>query len=220
MKTLKSSLTSFSMPSPEVRAEADRRRREADEAERGRLIAERVKASGIPERFRVADISTCPGAVGEWVEAVRSGEYANLAIQGKVGRGKTYSACAALIALAPDRRVLFSKFSNIIDEIHATYSGRGTEEDVKARYANAPVLCIDELGKCVPRENTINTLFDIIDDRSARMLPTAFTSQYQGKELVERLSFDGDQEYAKAILSRLAENAFRVEVIGEDRRRS
>lgn len=106
---------------------------------------------------------------------------------------------------------------DVLLEIKATFSGHGTEQDIIARYTGTPLLVIDDLGKEKPTEWALSTIFNIVDGRYRKGKPTIYTTQYNGKQLAERLASGGNPETAEAIVSRM--QGCKVVVLdGEDRR--
>ncbi len=214
-KSLSRLVAGFRVPDAETRARMDAAYRRAQAEERERAARERISRSRIPELYRSARLSECDPAIAAWVQARRAGSRRNLVIQGKVGRGKTYAACAALIALAPEEGVLFANFEDVLEEIRQSFGGRGG--DVVARYSAAPVLCLDDFGKSRPTEWTMPLMWRLVDRRSANGRPTVYTTQYGGAELRERLRVPGDDATAAAILSRMKDSDV-VRIEGPDRR--
>lgn len=213
MQTLESTLTSFKVPEniPFYDPTEDEQR------EYYRRRAEMIRKSGIPLIFRDADIKLTVSQVQHWVAGIEAGGHTSLLLQGKVGTGKTYAACAALIALMPDFGGTFVTFDDILDEIEETFGNRESKKSVIARYTSRPVLCIDDLGKSRVTEWTVSNLFTIVDKRWSNNRPTIITTQYDGQKLLQKLTVDGDTQTALAIASRLGQ-ADKVKFAGEDRR--
>lgn len=213
MQSLASTITSFKVPKgiPFYDDAEDK----ACEEKRKKYNA--LRASGIPSMFWDARVENCPAEIGEWVEAIKSGGNQSLLLQGKVGRGKTYAACAAMVALMPGKVSRFATFGDILREIKATFGGEGTEKAAISRLTSRAVLCIDDFGKTKPSEWATEKLFDIINERWANQKPTIITTQFTGNELMGRLAVPEDAENARAIISRLA-GYKRVQFDGKDRR--
>ena len=176
--------------------------------------ARRIEASGIPRCFLNADISKCCDAVKSWTES--PGEK-GLLIQGGVGRGKTYSACAILIELAGTHTVRFAAMADILMQIKATFSNRESEQDVIGRYVNVGVLVIDDVGKERFTEWSLPIFFTIIDKRHKASKPTIITSQYKGRALLDKFHVNHDMETAKALASRIGQYQ-RIMLEGRDLR--
>ena len=179
------------------RREADRRRRE------------RVERSGIPARYRRAVLDGCPPEVAAWcAKPARP-----LMLRGEVGLGKTWAACAALIALASERSVVFATLRQVADEARAAEWG----ENALARYRNAGALCIDDLGKDRMTESRRSLLFEIVKARDESGKPTIYTTNYPWEDMVRRLMVGEDISLVKTITSRL-QRCLVVDFKGTDRR--
>ena len=113
--------------------------------------------------------------------------------------------------------VKFSAMWKILDEIKA---GFREGFDPLPKYQRAKVLVLDDFGKESPTDYALERMFALIDERSARMLPTAITTQYKPSMLIERLAKNGDEDTAIAIVSRLRQDCRSIELDGGDRRRS
>lgn len=214
MQTLANTLSSFSVPDgiPFYDPAED----ELRDRERRRYNA--LRKSGIPQAFWGADLSQCPSEVIRWVAAIKEGGSAPLVLKGDVGRGKTYAACAAMIALMPEVSCKFSTFSAIAREIRGTFGSIESESDVLRRYLAPRALCLDDMGKTKPTDWNVELLFEIINDRWSNGKPTIYTTQYGGQELMGRMMAGDDPESAKATISRMMNNAVLVTFTGKDRR--
>lgn len=189
----------------EARAEAEAERRKKDAA---RLKA--IRRAGILPRYEHA---SHPLAL-ECAREMDGGK--NLWIYGDTGTLKTELACASVIALVDaGRKPTFTAMWKILDSIKASFSG---SVDPLPRYQTCPLLFLDDLGKEAPTDFCLERLFALVDERSARMLPTAITTQYKPSELISRLAKHGERETAVAIVSRLRQDCKTVQLTGPDRR--
>lgn len=216
MLRLSDTLRSFSPPdlTPEQWEANDREVMawEVENAERRR--ESRMARSGIPEMLRGADISLCDQRVRDYA----SGDLGRgLLLQGSFGSGKTYAACAVLIAKAYETSVRFALMDDLLRECRATFSGWDTEEAVIGRYASAGVLCLDDLGKERLTEWSLPILFTIVNRRYEGGFPTIVTTNYRGADLLRSMTVNGDATTAKAIISRMSAYR-RIELAGGDRR--
>ena len=221
MQSLKTLLADFKPP--RLGAEQERRAMEWERRERNRLRAERLGRSCIPPLFRAADISLCDPKVGGYSASLPRGGVGSpgfergLVLQGKVGRGKTYSACAVLLDHIEDYPVRFATMQGILRDIQGAFNGVEKMNDVMGRYRNVRLLVIDDFGKEQPTKWSLPVMFEIIDGRYSQCKPTIFTTQYRGIELAQRLTVDGDRACAEAIISRMA-TCETVIMNGENRR--
>lgn len=196
----------------EERERMNREVAEWEQEQERKRIAKRIHAADIPMLFSHAQIND--SVVESWVNLPTCG----LLLQGLTGRGKTYLACAALIALAERMTVKFTNFKRIMDECKATFESTESELDTLSRFKNCGCLVIDDFGTGQVTEYTLPIIFEIIDYRSAERKPTIITTNCTGIELMKWLTLDGDTSRAKAIISRLTEYTQHT-VEGEDRRR-
>lgn len=216
MQSLKNSLThsTFRVPdfSPEQWAEMNAASERFEEERRKRQKLERIQRAAIPSDYRSAEPMR---VVADWVSNPSKG----LLLQGQVGRGKTHNACGALLmAIDQGKTARFTTFDDLLRECKATFSNLETEEQVIGRYANVGFLCIDDMGKERVTEWSLPIIFAIINKRGMQRKPTIITTQYAGRQLVERMTVNGDSETARAIVSRMMEYD-RVTVEGQDWRR-
>lgn len=170
-----------------------------------------VRASGIQPRFENAEHPMAE----ELASAVMEGR--NAYVFGKVGTGKTHLvSAAAYVLMRQGRKVLFTSMWRVLDAIKQGFS---EDYDPMPKYQNAEVLILDDLGKESPTDFALERLFALVDERSARLLPTIVTTQYKPSELIQRLAKNGDADTAIAIVSRLRQDCERIELTGSDKRR-
>lgn len=182
----------------------------AAQKERERKLAAAVRKAGIMPRFEKAEHPMA----AELAREIMQGR--NLYVFGEVGTLKTHLASAtARILVQQGQGVMFSAMWKVLDEIKAGFRGGF---DPLPKYQRAKVLVLDDFGKESPTDFALERMFALIDERSARMLPTAITTQYRPPKLIERLAKNGDEDTAIAIVSRLRQDCRTVELSGGDRR--
>lgn len=217
MATLANMLTSFRIPekTPEEWEEWDR----VLEAEELKKIQSEyskrwMTESHVPKEF--IDASEMMPEVEEWV---LSNPTNGLLLQGLSGRGKTYQACAALrLMLWNGRRVLFTTFTDIKHSAKDCFQGLQRESDAIAQYTTPYCLLIDDVGKEQMTAWSLPIFFEIVKKRGERMKPTIITTNDTGRQLLGKLTVDGDRATADAILSRFS--AYKIiKMDGEDRRK-
>jgi len=93
-----------------------------------------------------------------------------------------------------------------LDKAHR-YGGKGVADLVRP-LCRTPFLVCDDLAHGKFTENSFSSLFEIIDCRTSRGLPTVFTTQFSKDEIQKRLSAV-NVETTKAIFRRL-EQFFRL----------
>ena len=182
-----------------------------DREARERVLASKVRKCGIMPRFENAEHPMAEALAN----AVMEGR--NAYVFGKVGTGKTHLvSAAAYVLMRREKKVLFTSMWRVLDAIKQGFS---EDYDPMPKYQNAEVLILDDLGKESPTDFALERLFALVDERSARLLPTIVTTQYKPSELIERLAKNGDADTAIAIVSRLRQDCERIELTGSDRRR-
>lgn len=215
MMSLRRMASEFEVPefTAEQIADMNRRSREWERMEQERIISDRRARSGIPQAFSRAELRLCLPGAEQWLHnAIGS---PGILLRGKVGRGKTYTACAMLNRAILNHGVRFATFGDILRECKATFNGQGTEREVIDRYTGVPLLAIDDFGKENMTEWALPIVFAIIDKRHTSGRRTIITTQYEN--LAIRLITEGNQDTAKAIVSRLCEYED-IEFNGPDRR--
>lgn len=211
-----------------ARLAAQERDRDEEEVQRERERATRqILRSGIKQRFLTRTLdSYVPGEnsralklARRYVETFeeRSAQGFGIYFVGPVGVGKTHLAVAIGLALIEQGvPVLFTTSPDMLSEVRETYSAQKSEEQVLSRYRTADVLILDDIGKESPSEWTCATLFSLMNDRYESMMPTIITTQYSDAELHRRLGGGGDKKTAEALVSRLHEMCYRVDMQGPD----
>ena len=136
----------------------------------------------------------------------------SLLISGPVGTGKTFQAYGAIRAALACGRVVKWEAVPFADFTAALRpSGRDPEGSL-ARYRDAALLLVDDLGAAKSSEWVEETTYRLINARYEAMQPTIFTTNIPLKQLRDGL---GDR-----IASRLVETCKVIALIGNDRRRA
>lgn len=175
-------------------------------------LCRRLERAGVGVRFQAA---THPQAT-ELAQALKQGK--NVFISGAVGSGKTHLACAVareLLAKNLVRNVQFARCVSLFDEIKRSFNS-GT--DALAPYRTCGVLVLDDLGKQASTPWSLERLFDLVDDRYARCLPTITTSNYNPRDLIVHLACSRDMTVSQAIVSRLLSDCVHITTKHEDNR--
>lgn len=194
--------------------------RETSEAEAraaaARLAAwqNRIGQAGIPERFSDRSFDNFVAAsegqqralrfcrnYADNFDAVRKSGRSAMFI-GKPGTGKTHLACAiGLQVMRANRTVLFATVMRALRRVKNSWA-KGAEESEGQAIATltAPdLLILDEVGVQFGTEFERHMLFDILNERYERRLPTILmsnlpveqASDYLGERIIDRLREDG-----------------------------
>jgi DNA replication protein DnaC len=183
--------------------------------------------AAILERIAEADAIGNPDLMArmktrEIARLVSGANVRQLWISGKRGVGKTYALAAMLNAatgrMIPGRLV---SITAIIKELQATFD-RDREErtaTLLGRYENTPLLVLDDIDKMYMTDWSTTFLFDLVNARSERRLPTFTSSNLTPQKILGAVHNDIQREQVGAAIDRLMENAETVIVEGASRRR-
>lgn len=175
-------------------------------------LCRRLERAGVGLRFQKA----AAAQANELAQAVSQGK--NVFISGAVGSGKTHLACAVtreLLAKNLVRSVQFARCVSLFDEIKRSFNA-GT--DALAPYRTCGVLVLDDLGKQASTPWSLERLFDLVDDRYSRCLPTISTSNYNPRDLIVHLACSRDMAVSQAIVSRLLSDCVHITTKHADNR--
>jgi DNA replication protein DnaC len=143
-------------------------------------------------------------------------EHLNVLISGATGVGKSYLACAlAQSACRKGLKVLYRRVPRLLDEL-ALARAEGSYARLLGKLAKAEVLVLDDWGLGAPKDSQRHDILEVIEDRYGRV-STVVTSQLPIAKWHEWI---GDPSLADAILDRLVNNAYKIELKGNSRRRS
>lgn len=175
-------------------------------------LCRRLERAGVGVRFQKAASTQAK----ELALALSQGK--NVFISGAVGSGKTHLACAVARELLREnlvRSVQFARCVSLFDEIKRSFNA-GT--DALAPYRTCGVLVLDDLGKQASTPWSLERLFDLVDDRYARCLPTITTSNYNPRDLIVHLACSRDMTVSQAIVSRLLSDCVHITTKHADNR--
>jgi DNA replication protein DnaC len=142
-------------------------------------------------------------------------EHLNVLVTGPTGVGKSFIACAfGQAACRKGHRVLYRRMPRLLDEL-ALARVDGTYARVLAKLTRNDLLILDDWGLGNLKEPQRHDLLEVLEDRYGR-LSTIVTSQLPISKWHEWI---GDPTIADAILDRLVNNAYKVELRGHSRRR-
>lgn len=121
------------------------------------------------------------------LDAMVRGDGAGAMLVGLPGTGKTHLLAATVRAAIFDHNkvALYTTQRQLIRVIRDTWrrEAEQSEAEVIERYAGADLLALDELGLTSTSENEAALLFDVLDGRYARRLPTLIASNLPPKQL-------------------------------------
>lgn len=142
-------------------------------------------------------------------------EHLNVLITGGTGVGKSFLACAlGQSACRKALRVVYRRVPRLLDEL-ALARAEGTHARLLGKLAKFDVLVLDDWGLGAPKDSQRHDLLEVIEDRYGRV-STVVTSQLPVGKWHDWI---GDPTMADAILDRLVNNAYKIDLKGHSRRR-
>lgn len=172
----------------------------------------RRKESGVEQRTMPAE---CLGKASELLRRISARPGRGAYLYGPAGRGKTEVAKAMLVEAGSG---MFVRDVDLRNELRSSFSGWRDYDDVVDPMRKASLLVLDDMGKACSDAYPdwySSALYDVIDARWSRGLPTVYTSQHDGGSLIRLVSSPGMQE---ALYSRMFGNCEIVRMDGPDRR--
>lgn len=142
-------------------------------------------------------------------------EHLNVLLTGPTGVGKSYVASAlGQSACRKGHRVIYRRVPRLLDEL-ALARAEGSYARLLGKLAKADVMLLDDWGLGALKEAQRHDLLEVLEDRYART-STIVTSQLPISKWHEWI---GDPSLADAILDRLVNNAYKLDLKGNSRRR-
>ena len=172
-------------------------------------LERRCIAAGVPKKHlhaQAPDAEEIAGsaASGRWVF-----------IHGPYGVGKTrLASCVARECLRMGLTVMFANAQRLIEDAKDDFSIGGNTVD---RAMGCGVLVLDDLGKGRQTAWSVGELYGLLDARYAEERPVVAVSNQNGSELLRRLA-QGDEDAARAIISRLCGGSLDYAMEGPDMR--
>lgn len=183
-------------------------------------LEQRKLNSGIPLKYLSCTLDTLAGDFVEQnkkiVDYLQRGNFERgLYFFGKVGCGKTsLMSCIANKLVEEGENLIFTNY-RFLDKLEQ-------DENFFVSLQKAKYLFIDDISKKNISNYFITTLFDIIDYRNNRNLPTFITDNYSMKELFNNWKTFGkvNEKTLWGLYSRMNEEMVQVKIEGNDRRKA
>lgn len=143
-------------------------------------------------------------------EHKRNGE--GLLLVGTVGTGKTHLAASIAHYLITNLTpVIFGNVTTLLGRIRETYSGEGSEHEIMDSLLKTDLLIIDDLGKEQTTDWVLEKLYSIINARYEDYKPIIATTNLNPKDLEKKIG--------EAAFSRLVEMCQGIKMDGSDFRK-
>lgn len=213
--------------------------------ELGRRIARQQTKAGIGKKYLACtqpskyagQSGCCLEAVFLYTDRIKKGQDIDrpwMFIFGGYGSGKTSLASAIIYHIIADqerkimekkikkrKKIFFLTPSDMFRDLLLSFKDEKISSvEVFDKYSTCDILVLDDFAKASSSNFKTDALFDILDARDKNGLVTIFTSNFPLDEsLVDRLKPKaGDEDSARAILSRMIGNCLVVNIKGRDRR--
>lgn len=132
----------------------------------------------------------------------------NVFISGKTGLGKTHLSLAiAERLLKMNWNVLYGSAINFMDKIESEHFGR-SEGDTLSVLLDADLLILDDLGTEYDKQFCTSTVYNIINTRLSKCIPTIISTNLTPQEIEKR--------YEPRIVSRILSNYDYLKFNGND----
>lgn len=115
--------------------------------------------------------------------------YGNLLLMGKTGVGKTHiSTSVAKVVIEAGYNVIYDSSQNIVSDFECDRfkSGYGPYEPKSDKYLECDLLIIDDLGTEFINQFTVSCLYNLINTRQNRALPTVVSTNLSTEELITK----------------------------------
>ncbi len=197
--------------------------REAQNFAKKREIEKLFSISNLGERFSKSTFESFLDRSGsetaykiamKYVKTFKEWNGESLMIWGDPGNGKTHLAAAIVNELSKKGYiVVFQSVPELLQRIRSTFNSENKENETQIMRAllECDLLILDDIGAEKTTEWVEEKLFNIIDGRYRKELPTLYTSNLQPKELQNQV---GKRSY-----DRMVETSLTVENKAESYRR-
>ncbi len=133
----------------------------------------------------------------------------SLYFYGRTGLGKTHLSLAiANEAIKKGYNVVYGSVINFLNQLEREKFGRSEVFETENILIDADLLILDDLGAEFSTAYTVSALYNIINSRIARGVPTIISSNLSLKEIESR--------YPESIASRIIGNYVEVKFVGDD----
>lgn len=200
-------------------AEAEDRRRAAEEADENAAMAEahfraRQKESGMPDMFLEASFDNLDRddreAAIDGAHRWASGQMNGLLLSGTVGVGKSRIAATAANEMLRRRKVDWISLPSLMVQAKAKLGG-SDRDDMTRTLLGKRALVLDDIDKTKATEFALDIILQAVEFRTGNLLPLLVTTNLNSTELKAQMG--------EAIYSRLIGYGESYRVDGRDRRK-
>lgn len=136
-------------------------------------------------------------------------EAPSLIFQGGTGLGKTHLSLAiAGVVIEKGYGVIYGSVHSFASAIERQRFGGSDEEDTAALLSSADLVILDDLGTEFPSPYVSSTIYNIIDTRGMKNLPTIISTNLTAEEIQKR--------YGERLVSRIFGSYNRFVFVGKD----
>ena len=184
-------------------------------------LKRRIRVAKFPVAATIADLDLNPQrglkrsqvlhlAQAEWV-----GRHLNVIVLGATGAGKSYLGSAlGRAACEAEYKVRYLRTSRLLQELHLAQAD-GSYAKLLRTFANTHLLILDDWLRDPLTRTQARDLLEILDDRDGRAATMVIT-QVPVADWHSRIP---DPTIGDALLDRLIHAAYRLELVGESRRK-
>lgn len=133
----------------------------------------------------------------------------NLILTGPTGLGKTHLSLAiANQVLQKGFGVVYGSVNNLMEQLEREHFGREESDGTSSSLTACDLLILDDLGTEFRTAFSVATVYDLINTRLLRSLPTIISTNLKPSELLER--------YSERFTSRIIGSYRRIPFLGRD----
>lgn len=161
--------------------------------------------TGLVPRAKMAEVLAYCRA---YAEHAGDGDLPNAVMMGPTGLGKTHLSLAiAREAIAAGKNVIYGSFLNLLSQLEDEHFGRA-DGNTLAPLLSCDLLVIDDLGAEFTTSFAVATLYNILNTRLGRALPTILSTNLTLPQISER--------YNDRISSRIVGHFEMLRFVGRD----
>lgn len=137
-----------------------------------------------------------------------------LIITGETNSGKTHIAISITHKLIEcGQIVLFGRLNTFLDKLREIYNVETkSETQIIDLYSHIEMIIIDDFGTEKMSQWMLDKFYTILCNRCENDLPIIITTRFNKDELLERLMQCGDDKLAEAIVSKLYQKCYGIEL--------